>query len=153
MLARIYSYIQKRNTSSFLCTCRDDFLSHIVMFTLHILLNTVGPDAVPPEITSCPANQPQPQGAPIYALSGQMATYNFPDAQATDVNDLDQSTTPVISYTIQTASPQTSLESTGQFPVGTTSVTVTATDGSGNEASCSFTVTVTLTTGKNYSSL
>ena len=139
----------------FLCTCPDDFL--VYSYCCHVCIffsntgNTGGSDQVPPVITYCPANQPE--NAPIYASSGQTATYNFPDAQATDVNDLGQSTTPVILYTIHAASPQTSQESTGQFPIGTTYVTITATDGSSNQASCLFTVTVTETTGKTYSIL
>jgi len=79
-------------------------------------------DVTPPVIT-CPANITLPN-AP--SQCGATATYT---ATATD------NCTSTVTITVQPASGSF-------FPVGTTTVTAMATDGSGNTATCSFTVTV-----------
>ena len=79
-------------------------------------------DVQPPVIT-CPANITRPN-AP-----GQCGTTVTYAATATD------NCTSTVTVTVQPASGSF-------FPVGTTTVTARATDGSGNTATCSFTVTV-----------
>lgn len=79
-------------------------------------------DVQPPVIT-CPANITRPN-AP--GQCGATVTYA---ATATD------NCTSTVTVTVQPASGSF-------FPVGTTTVTARATDGSGNTATCSFTVTV-----------
>ena len=79
-------------------------------------------DVQPPVIT-CPANITRPN-AP--GQCGATVTYA---ATATD------NCTSTVTLTVQPASGSF-------FPVGTTTVTARATDGSGNTATCSFTVTV-----------
>ena len=79
-------------------------------------------DVQPPAIT-CPANITVPN-AP--GQCGATVTYT---ATATD------NCTSTVAVTVQPASGSF-------FPVGTTTVTARATDGSGNTATCSFTVTV-----------
>jgi len=79
-------------------------------------------DVQPPVIT-CPANITRPN-AP--GQCGATVTYA---ANATD------NCTSTVTVTVQPASGSF-------FPVGTTTVTARATDGSGNTATCSFTVTV-----------
>ena len=64
----------------------------------------------------------------------------FPPATATDTNDNGNPTMATITYDINGV---TSTSNMGYFPIGTTIVTATATDGGGNIDTCSFTVTVT----------
>jgi hypothetical protein len=79
-------------------------------------------DTTPPSVT-CP-------GAVVAPATGSAgATVSFGPAQATDAADA----APVLTY---------SRSSGSQFPLGESSVTVTATDSSGNQASCAFSVTV-----------
>ncbi len=81
-----------------------------------------GADVVPPTVT-CPADQ----NAKATSASGASVTY--PPATATD----DRTASPRLTY---------SLASGALFALGSTPVTVTATDDSGNTAWCDFTVTV-----------
>ncbi|WP_224241353.1 ELWxxDGT repeat protein [Hyalangium gracile] len=83
-------------------------------------------DTTPPVVT-CPA------GSTAEATGASGATVTYPPATATD----DQTTAPVLSY---------SHPSGGVFPLGVTTVTVTATDEAGNGATCNFTITVRDTT-------
>ena len=82
-----------------------------------------GGDTTPLTIT-CPVNQP------VEATSSAWAVVNYSPATATDA---DAVSTPTITY---------SQASGTVFPLGTTIVTATATDGVGNSASCSFDVIV-----------
>ncbi len=83
-------------------------------------------DTTPPAI-NCPAN------VTAQATSASGATVDFPAATATDAVS-----TPVVTYSID---PLTT------FPVGSTTVTATATDAASNASACSFTVTVADLTG------
>ncbi|MBI3949178.1 MAG: HYR domain-containing protein [Acidobacteria bacterium] len=78
-------------------------------------------DTTPPTIT-CPA----PITTTCTSAAGAVVTFS---ATATDVCD----STPTVTCTPASGST---------FPIGTTTVTCTATDDSGNSASCTFTVTV-----------
>lgn len=80
------------------------------------------PDNTPPDVT-CPAD------ISVSSEPGLCSAHVWYTASATD----DCTEDPEISFSIASGSV---------FPVGTTEVTVTATDVSGNEASCSFDVTV-----------
>jgi CSLREA domain-containing protein len=80
-------------------------------------------DAIPPQIT-CPANITADATCP----AGAIVTYATPTAT-------DNCGTPTVARTA-------GLASGAVFPIGTTTVTYTATDGSGNSTSCSFMVTV-----------
>jgi hypothetical protein len=86
---------------------------------------TVTAETIPP-IISCPANVIK--YLPLNSMDTGMVV-NYPAPTATD----NCTASPTI-----TSSPG----SGSTFPVGTTTVNVTATDGAGNQASCSFTVTV-----------
>ena len=79
-------------------------------------------DSTPPTIGSCPANIVKEPTCP----SGAKATYSAPSASD---NCAGVTVTP-------------SIASGSVFPIGTTTVTYTATDWAGNTATCSFTVTV-----------
>ncbi|WP_225411387.1 ELWxxDGT repeat protein [Stigmatella hybrida] len=81
-------------------------------------------DTTPPTLTC-------PEPLTTEAVGPQGATVEYPPASATD--DLPGS--PTVSY---------SHPSGGLFPLGVTTVTVTATDEAGNAASCAFDVTVNL---------
>jgi len=81
-------------------------------------------DVTAPVIVECPANINLSAGANCTAI----ATWSAPTVT-------DNCTGPVIA---QTAGPV----SGSAFPLGVTTVTYTATDGSGNTSTCSFTVTV-----------
>jgi hypothetical protein len=90
--------------------------------TLHV---TVSPDATPP-VLSCPSN------IVVYLPPNSMDTgmaVNYPAPTAND----NCTASPVIGA---------SKASGSVFPVGTTTVTVTAKDAANNQAMCSFTVTV-----------
>jgi HYR domain/NHL repeat len=80
-------------------------------------------DSTPPTITSCPASF-----SVIANLGSNSAVVTYAGPTASD----NCSAAPVV------CSPP----SGSNFPVGTTTVTCTATDASGNTASCAFTVTV-----------
>ena len=85
--------------------------------------DTSGQDTTPPNVI-CPQNQQ------ISASPGQTSVpVSYPPASATD----NSGQTPRLSY---------SRPSGSAFPLGSTFVTVTATDNSGNSAQCTFTVTV-----------
>ena len=60
---------------------------------------TDGPDSVAPNIT-CPADQPE-YGS-IIGYSGQETLLSFPAAEAVDVNDAGNPTTPMINYQVCT---------------------------------------------------
>ncbi|WP_434389157.1 ELWxxDGT repeat protein [Melittangium boletus] len=83
---------------------------------------SVSSDSVPPTVT-CPAQQD------ALATSAAGANVTYPPATATD----DQTASPRLSY---------SVASGALFPLGSTLVTVTATDDAGNSAQCDFTVRV-----------
>ncbi len=78
-------------------------------------------DTEPPSIT-CPADLSVP------CSTERLVTVTYPPAIVSDNSD----PAPTVTYSIPSGS---------EFPVGTTTVTVTATDASGNQSSCSFTVT------------
>jgi len=78
-------------------------------------------DTEPPSIT-CPAN------INVSCSTDRLVTVTYPPAIVSDNSD----PSPTVTYSIPSGSG---------FPVGTTKVTVTATDASGNHSSCSFTVT------------
>jgi uncharacterized repeat protein (TIGR01451 family) len=80
-------------------------------------------DTTPPALL-CPASQT------ASATSASGAVVSYPPATAADAVDA----APIVTY---------SQASGTLFPVGTTTVTVTATDTAGNSSPCSFTVTVT----------
>ncbi len=82
-------------------------------------------DTQAPTIT-CPANQTAVAAASCTPATGKVV--NYPAPAATD-------NCPGVTASCSPASGST-------FPVGTTTVTCTATDASGNTATCSFTVTV-----------
>lgn len=91
--------------------------SDTVVFTVN---DTTAP------VISCPSN------IEVFLPANTSATsmaVNYPAATATD----NCSSSPTVSY---------SQASGSVFPVGATTVTVTATDGAGNQSECSFTVTV-----------
>lgn len=90
-------------------------------------------DTIAPAFTSVPANQT------VEATSANGATATFDAADATDAVG-------VVSITYSKASGST-------FPIGTTTVTVTATDAAGNASSKSFTVTVADTTAPTITSV
>ncbi|XP_072027028.1 neurotrypsin-like [Amphiura filiformis] len=101
------------------------------------------PDTTPPAIT-CPGNQPQ-GSATITAPVGQTVLFTFPPATATDTFDNgNPAPAPTITYDIGSPSSiQSGLTMpSGNFAIGTSTVTATATDSSGNTAVCTFTVTV-----------
>ncbi|AKJ02388.1 Flagellar hook-length control protein FliK [Archangium gephyra] len=87
---------------------------------LWMLDNSV--DSVPPTVT-CPADQS------VLATSASGALVTYPPATATD----DQTASPRITYSVDSGS---------LFALGSTAVTVTATDDAGNTARCGFTVAV-----------
>src|SRR6187399_215617 len=73
---------------------------------------------------------------------GKAVTYNL---QVTDNcgaagSNIQVSSTVGLSVSVQ--SPGTSITHTAYFPIGTTTVTATATDAAGNSSSCSFAVSV-----------
>src|SRR5207245_2816013 len=88
-------------------------------------------DTTPPSI-SCPNNET------AECTGNGQATVNYPPASATDICDGPLPTTCVP-------------PSGSSFPVGTTTVTCTATDAAGHSSSCSFTVTVADTTPPSIS--
>ncbi len=88
-----------------------------------ILLNTCSSDTTPPQI-SCPANLT----AVTAVCGGTSQVINYPAPIASD-------NVPGVTTVCSPASGTT-------FPLGTTTVTCTATDTSGNTATCSFTVTL-----------
>jgi hypothetical protein len=83
---------------------------------------TVDADTLAPTITACPPSQS------VNATSPTGAVVNYPAAIATD-----NCTSPTLSYS-QAAGTL--------FPIGDTTVTVTATDAVGNQANCTFKVHV-----------
>jgi hypothetical protein len=83
---------------------------------------TVNADTLAPTITACPPNQS------VNAISPTGAVVNYPAAIATD-----NCASPTLSYS-QAAGTL--------FPVGDTTVTVTATDAGGNQSTCTFNVHV-----------
>ncbi|RUO94389.1 HYR domain-containing protein [Corallococcus sp. AB018] len=83
-------------------------------------------DQTPPRLT-CPAS------LVAEATSAQGATVDYPLVTATD----ERGETPTLRYSQESGTP---------FPLGTTSVVVTAADAVGNSATCSFTVDVWDTT-------
>jgi hypothetical protein len=88
-----------------------------------IQLNTCSSDTTPPQI-SCPANQT----AVTAVCGGTSQALNYPAPTASD-------NLPGVTTVCSPASGSI-------FPLGTTTVTCTATDTSGNTATCSFTVTL-----------
>jgi hypothetical protein len=89
-------------------------------------------DAVKPVISGCPANQT------LTAASGaNCANASWTAPTATDNCALS-------SFSFVT-SPTAGLTNGGCYPIGTTTVTYTATDARGNTQVCSFTITVTAT--------
>jgi hypothetical protein len=84
---------------------------------------TITRDNIPPIITSCPVNITR-----TAMIGSSSAVVSYPAAAATD-----NCGAPTITYSNASGS---------SFNVGTTTVTVTATDDSLNTATCSFTVTV-----------
>jgi HYR domain/Secretion system C-terminal sorting domain len=87
-------------------------------------------DVTPPTISGCPANI-------NLTTTGDCANATWTAPTATD-----NCGTPTMSMT---TSPTANLTNGGCFPIGTTTVTITATDAKGNKATCTFTVTVTKT--------
>jgi hypothetical protein len=101
-------------------------------------------------------NEPNvtPGICPVISCSGDITTNTGPDdcgkavtysLQVTDNcgvagSNIQVSSTAGLSVTVQ--SPGTSITHTAYFPIGTTTVTVTATDAAGNSSSCSFNVSV-----------
>jgi ELWxxDGT repeat protein len=92
-------------------------------FTVQVDRGNIPPDTKAPHIT-CPANVTTAASGP----EGTSVTY--PPATATD----DVTAQPTITY---------DRASGGTLPVGTTTLTATATDEAGNQATCTFSVTVT----------
>ena len=89
-------------------------------------------DVTKPVISNCPSNQN------LIADLGQScknATWTAPTAT-------DNCSTPTLAFV---TSPTAGLTNGGCYPIGTTTVTYTATDAKGNTATCSFTITVTAT--------
>jgi ELWxxDGT repeat protein len=86
-------------------------------------------DATTPTVT-CPAN------VTAEATDASGATVSYPPATASDTG----TASPTLSY---------SQASDTVFPLGTTTVTVTATDDAGNSQTCAFTMTVRDTTAPN----
>jgi uncharacterized repeat protein (TIGR01451 family) len=80
-------------------------------------------DTTPPAL-ACPANQT------ASATSATGAAVSYPPASVSDAVDA----APAVTY---------SQASGTLFPIGTTTVIVTATDAAGNSSTCSFTVTIT----------
>jgi hypothetical protein len=88
---------------------------------------TLTPISRPPAITTCPGNITANTGAGVCT-----STQTFAATAEGCPN-------PTLSYAIG----MTAITSPHAFPVGTTTVTVTATNGTAPDATCSFTVTVT----------
>lgn len=88
-------------------------------FTFNVPNN---PDVTAPVISNCPTD------VTVTATSGCSAAVNFTAPTATD--------------NCGTATLTSNYSSGDVFPVGTTAVTYTATDGSGNTSTCTFNVTV-----------
>ena len=84
-------------------------------------------DNIPPVLTACPANMNL-----TTTTTSAAATWTAPTAT-------DNCSTPSVSFT---TSP-TGLTNGGVFPIGTNTVTYTATDAKNNTATCRFTITVT----------
>ncbi len=106
----------KNNTA----TCR---------FTISVTQsNPCGIDNTPPVLSACPANMSLTTGGTI-----AIASWTAPTAT-------DNCTTPSVTFA---TSPTTGLTNNGAFPIGTTTVTYTATDAKNNTARCSFSITVT----------
>ncbi len=84
-------------------------------------------DTTPPVLGPCPANIEECEGVPIGPLTCPSATDNCDPA-------------PVVTCTRSDGAPGLN----DPFPLGTTTITVVATDACGNESSCSFTVTVVM---------
>jgi hypothetical protein len=102
-------------------------------FTVTVTKTTTDPcatDVTPPVITGCPANI-------NLTTTGDCANATWTRPTATD-----NCGTPTVTLT---TAPTANLTNGGCFPVGTTTVTITATDAKGNRATCTFTVTVTKT--------
>lgn len=111
-------------TTTVTCTAKDAVnLMASCTFTVTVQ------DTQPPSIT-CPGNITSTTGACPPSSSG---TVNFTVTQSDNCSGV---TTVCRNQNNQVVTPGQS------FPVGTTTVTCTATDASGNAASCSFTVTV-----------
>ena len=87
-------------------------------------------DITPPVLTACPANIPL-----IATGTTAIASWTAPTAT-------DNCTPPSVTFT---TSPTTGLANGGAFPIGTTTVTYTASDAKNNTTTCSFSVIVTLT--------
>ncbi len=87
-------------------------------------------DATAPVISGCPANI-----SLSTAGTCANATWTAPTAS-------DNCSTPTLSLT---TAPTAGLRNGDCFPIGVTTVTITATDAKGNKSTCSFTVTVTKT--------
>ena len=92
-------------------------------FTVTVIANPCANDIVPPVLSACPANIIV-QGAGV----GNQAVVTFANPTATD----NCSAPSVVSSPLSGSS----------FNIGTTTVTVTATDAKGNTSKCTFTVTV-----------
>jgi HYR domain/Secretion system C-terminal sorting domain len=97
--------------------------------TVNAPVNPCTTDAIKPVITGCPANQT------LTAATGATCA----NASWTAPNATDNCT--LASFTFAT-SPTAGLTNGGCYPVGTTTVTYTATDAKGNTTTCSFTITV-----------
>jgi predicted extracellular nuclease len=106
-----------KGTTTVTCTATDGTRTASCMFTVTIN------DTQPPVIT-CPANQTRVTTQP----GGTTAVVNYP--------------APTVSDNCPGATVVCSPASGSTFPVGTTTVSCTATDTSGNTATCSFTVSV-----------
>jgi hypothetical protein len=91
--------------------------------------NACATETTPPSFTYCP-----PAQSKVTATTTAVVSWTNPAAT-------DNCSTPNISAPV--TSPTAGLTNGGNFPVGSTTVTYTATDARGNKATCSFVVTVT----------
>ena len=89
--------------------------------------NACATDAVAPVLTACPTNR-------NLTTTGTSAVASWTAPTATDA-----CSTPSVTFA---TSPTTGLTNGGAFPVGTTTVTYTATDAKNNTATCRFNVVV-----------
>jgi HYR domain/Secretion system C-terminal sorting domain len=98
-------------------------------FTITVVANTCDADATKPVISNCPSNQ---NLTADLTKTCKIATWTAPTAT-------DNCTLSSLTFV---TSPTAGLTNGGCFPIGTTTVTYTATDAKGNTAICSFTITV-----------